>query len=159
MLLKRSVFHSVVERLQAEADAVAPEDEAAGPASHRVSGLNMSFAAATAETEHARLRRSEWAYSDIMADRPEPLPEIEFTEPPPAEEPIPPHLTVLDPDAIAAELAIEPGTTIAELNEKRRLFARRNHPDCVPAAFRDNATIRMTLANQLIDAALRKRQS
>ncbi|MCX8996504.1 hypothetical protein NOF55_05240 [Rhizobiaceae bacterium BDR2-2] len=152
MLFGRSVFQSVVERLRAEADAE-PDKDGKGSPAHRVSGLNMSFAAATAETDDARLRRSEWAYSDILADRPEPSPG-------PGDDGImPAYLTVLDADAIAAELAIGETTTIAELHDKRRTFARRNHPDCVSPAFRENATIRMTTANRLIDAALRGRRT
>lgn len=150
MLLGRSVFRSVVDRLRAEADVAAPENADRAPF-HRISGLNASFAAATAETEETRLRRSEWAYSDILADRPAPSPEDEAA--------MPAHLAILDPDAIAAELALDTAATVAELNDRRRLFARANHPDCVAAAFRDNATVRMTVANHLIDAAIRKRQT
>ena len=158
MLFGRSVFHSVVERLRAEADTSAEAETELS--SHRISGLNMSFAAQTAETEQARMHRSAGAYADILADRPDIPRKDTFTDPePPSGPAMPPHLTVLETDAIAAELEINGNTTIAELNEKRRLFARQNHPDSVAAAFRGNATIRMTIANQLIDTALRKRQS
>lgn len=149
MLLGRSVFHSVLDRLKTEADE---REETAQPA-HRISGLNMSFAAATAETTGARLRRLELAYFDILADGHEAAASDNVE----SEPVMPPHLAVLEVAAIAAELAITPGTTIAELSEKRRLFARANHPDCVHEAFRGNATVRMTIANQLIDMALRQR--
>ncbi len=160
MLFGRSVFHSVVERLREEADKADSAETDEAPSSHRVFGLNMSFAAQTAETEQTRMYRSAGAYADILADRPEPHPTLTFTEdePPTAPE-MPAHLTILEPAAIAAELGIDSNTTTAELNEKRRLFARQNHPDCVAAAFRGNATVRMTIANQLIDTALRERQS
>ena len=48
MLFGRSVFHSVVERLEAEARE-AGLDEDPRPLSARIAGLNASFAAATAE--------------------------------------------------------------------------------------------------------------
>lgn len=153
MLLGRSVFHSVVDRLRAEADASAPEDDAPAPSpSHRVHGLNMSFAAADAESEAGRLLRLEHAYREILEDSADEPQDAE----PPIDEVMPPHLAVLDPEAIAAELGIDPTTSPAQLHDLRRTFARSNHPDCVPAAFRANATIRMTVANQLIDAALRR---
>ena len=46
--------------------------------------------------------------------------------------------------------------TLLELTEKRRLFARANHPDRAPTEFRDNATIRMKIANMLIDETVRR---
>ena len=159
MLFGRSVFHSVVERLREEADTAAAETKTS-PSSHRVSGLNMSFAAQTAETDDTRMYRSQWAYADILSDRPDVLPTVSFSDNGPASGiEMPAYLTIVEPQAIAAELAIGNNNTVAELNEKRRLFARKNHPDCVAAAFRSNATTRMTIANQLIDTALRQRQS
>lgn len=154
MLLGRSVFHSVVERLQAE-NAAAPEEAAPG-FSHRVAGLNLSFAVSAAETDSTRHHRMTWAYSDIMEDQPGP--EAAKAPEPPPEPVMPAHLGILDVSAIAAELDIGEATTIAELNEKRRRFARDNHPDRVHENFRGNATVRMTIANQLIDKALRQRQ-
>ncbi len=44
----------------------------------------------------------------------------------------------------------------ADIRERRRAFARENHPDRVPEEFREQATIRMTTANRLVEAALRK---
>jgi len=56
---------------------------------------------------------------------------------------------------IAAELGLGSARSRAELRRIRRDFARRNHPDRVPAWLRDEATRRMTIANALIDGALR----
>ena len=53
------------------------------------------------------------------------------------------------------ELAIHETDTAATLAEKRRAFARLNHPDGVKPEFRHNATLRMTAANLLIDQAIR----
>ncbi|NDV88266.1 hypothetical protein GTW51_16320 [Aurantimonas aggregata] len=61
----------------------------------------------------------------------------------------------IDPVDIARDLAIRPGLTAAQLKTLRRLFAGANHPDRMPTVFREQATIRMQVANRLIDEALR----
>ena len=47
------------------------------------------------------------------------------------------------------------GMTKAQIKDKRRAFARSNHPDRVAEDYRQAATIRMTIANRLVEAALR----
>jgi hypothetical protein len=59
-------------------------------------------------------------------------------------------------EAIAEELGLRPGLSPRELNASRRAFALANHPDRVPTASRDEANRRMTIANILIDRALRE---
>ncbi len=54
------------------------------------------------------------------------------------------------------ELAITEADTVQTLNDKRRAFAKGNHPDGIALPFRDNATARMKIANLLIDQALRR---
>jgi hypothetical protein len=74
----------------------------------------------------------------------------------PAPPPSPPksdHETVVD------ELHLTPGLTAEDLKHLRRKFAKVNHPDRVSAARRDQATRRMTIANSLIDEALRGRKT
>lgn len=66
---------------------------------------------------------------------------------------LPPRKTSLAD--VSAELAIHDTDTAATLAEKRRAFARLNHPDRVKPQFRHNATLRMTAANLLIDQAIR----
>ena len=68
---------------------------------------------------------------------------------------IPPHLLRVTQEEIAEELAITAGDTEATLAEKRRRFAKANHPDGVAPEFRDNADIRMKTANLLIDTAIK----
>jgi hypothetical protein len=70
---------------------------------------------------------------------------------------MPEHLARTAPAEIAAELSITAADTLQTLNEKRRAFAKSNHPDRVAPAFRENATKRMMLANLLIDEAVRRR--
>ncbi len=66
------------------------------------------------------------------------------------------HLLRLSEAEIAEELAISLDDTEATLTEKRRRFARHNHPDGAPPRWRDNATIRMKTANLMIDAAINR---
>lgn len=66
--------------------------------------------------------------------------------------PLPPkseHEQVVD------ELHLTPNLTLSDLKLIRRKFAKTNHPDRVPPAVREQATRRMTIANSLIDEALR----
>ena len=53
------------------------------------------------------------------------------------------------------ELHLTPSLTAADLKRLRRRFAKANHPDRVAPAVREQATRRMTIANSLIDEALR----
>lgn len=82
-----------------------------------------------------------------------------FDPPPPAEpEPLPEPdwLDRLSEADVAADLGLAEGMSMAEIKSRRRSFARLNHPDGVNEAFRDAATVRMTIANRLIEQALRR---
>jgi hypothetical protein len=59
--------------------------------------------------------------------------------------------------SVFEELGLRDDLSDAELRRIRRDFAVRNHPDRVPVAQRDEATKRMTLANVLIDRALKRK--
>ncbi len=151
MVFAKSVFQSVLDRLQTEDPNDGPQETAA----FRVSGLNSGFVVEGSSHNTAAFH-PEAAYLDLAGD---PVPE----EPAPADEPaaaeepqLPGHLARLQPAEIAEDLALSAADTIPTLAEKRRAFARANHPDGVHEAFRDNATQRMTIANQLIDEAIRR---
>jgi hypothetical protein len=154
MLFGQSVFQSVLERLKAESETVEEEP----PAGRRVSGLNTGLAFDVMEGVSAASQRLDQAYFDIEreapaeAAAPEPPPEPE-REPEPV---MPEHLTRISPQEVAAELALSESDTLQTLGEKRRAFAKANHPDSVALPFRDNATKRMKLANLLIDEAMRR---
>jgi curved DNA-binding protein CbpA len=64
---------------------------------------------------------------------------------------------VSEEDEVARALLISRSMTPAELSRRRREFARSHHPDRVPEPFRAQATRRMSIANALIDGALRSR--
>jgi len=58
---------------------------------------------------------------------------------------------------VAEELALDPGLSVDDLQRIRRKFALDNHPDRVAPWLREEATRRMTMANMLIDQALKRR--
>ncbi|RFB90716.1 hypothetical protein B5K08_17390 [Rhizobium leguminosarum bv. trifolii] len=149
MLFGQSVFQSVLERLKAE-DETAEEAEA--PAAHRVAGLGTGFAFDVMEGVSVASQRIGQAYFDNFGQEP-----IQKEAPPPEPEPVmPDHLARIAPEEIAAELAIAAADSQQMLNEKRRAFAKANHPDGVAEPFRDNANRRMMIANLLIDEAMRR---
>ena len=74
----------------------------------------------------------------------------------PAPQLVPGHLLRLTREQIAEDLAITAQDTEASLADKRRRFAKQNHPDRVAAQYRDNANLRMQTANLLIDLAIKR---
>jgi hypothetical protein len=76
-----------------------------------------------------------------------------------AEQPPPPPRPQLPDDqpSVAAELALRPEMSEEELRHIRRAFALANHPDRLLPEERARATRRMTLANMLIDAHLKRK--
>lgn len=164
MLLGQSIFQSVLTRLKEDQTE---DEETDGPeADFRIRGLGAGFL--TPEGRPSGAEADIGAYFDFLAewpadqsatDAPETGAEIpdEVEKEVPAPEPVmPPHLLRLTEEEIRADLALSGQETEASLNEKRRQFAKQNHPDRVLAQFRDNATIRMKLANLLIDKAIKE---
>ncbi|MBW6423183.1 hypothetical protein KX729_17125 [Rhizobium sp. XQZ8] len=151
MLFGQSVFQSVLTRLKEE--RVEDEEEETG-ASFRIKGLGLGFVAPTDDKPNAATATE--AYFAFLPDLAEIVPAA-LVEPdePPLPPPIPLHLTRLTLEEIAAELAIGPKDTEETLGEKRRHFAKANHPDGVAPEFRENANIRMKTANLLIDTAIK----
>lgn len=72
--------------------------------------------------------------------------------------PPPPPRPKSDHDAVMEELHLTPGLSAADLVRLRREFAKSNHPDRVPSPAREVATRRMTIANCIIDEALRTKK-
>lgn len=93
-------------------------------------------------------------YSADAAPPPPPPPPEEPQEP---EEPAKPSKS--EHEAVVEELHLTPNLTADDLKHLRRSFALANHPDRVSAAGRRQATRRMTIANVLIDEALRGKKS
>ncbi|APG85370.1 hypothetical protein [Sinorhizobium americanum] len=144
-----SVFQSVLERLKTEqsllGDVEAGGDETACEGPGSPIGRSKAFVVETPARTTAPFAAVERAYLDLAsAER--------------SEEPfvMPDHLQRTSLTDVAAELDLGEGETGLTLAAKRRRFAAANHPDRLPPEFRLNATIRMKLANMLIDEALRR---
>lgn len=149
MLFGQSVFQSVVERLKQEKEEESVEPPP--PAGHRIAGFSSGFVIDTHGEATPPANGNLDAYLAFMAE-PAPPPQ---PEPEPEPEPMPAHLEKTSLADVSTELAIHETDTAATLAEKRRTFARLNHPDRVKPQFRHNATLRMTAANLLIDQAIR----
>lgn len=165
MLFGQSIFQSVLDRLDAEEPDAVPEPVL----SHRIQGLNSSFAADVRDGVSASSARPDQAYFDNLdldavpfrpSARPQEAPVEPAVEVTPGKKPGPPvmpaHLVHTSPEAVATELAISSRDTLQTLNDKRRAFAKANHPDGIDPLFRDKATMRMKIANLLIDEAIRR---
>lgn len=167
MLFGQSIFQSVLDRLDAEDAENANEPPAA---SHRIQGLNSSFAADVRDGVSASSARADQAYFDNLdldaaPIRPTATAAPAKPEPPVAEAQMvetrappvmPAHLARTSPEAVATELSISLKDTLHTLSDKRRAFAKTNHPDGIDPLFRDKATTRMKIANLLIDEAIRR---
>ncbi|NTJ43070.1 hypothetical protein G6L28_10725 [Agrobacterium larrymoorei] len=145
MLFGQSVFQSVVTRLQCEAEDMPEEPQASYSIRPTFSGVVFDTAPDDAEPANAALE----TYLALLQTPPT----FEKSEPEP--EIMPPHLTRTSLSDVSDELAINERDTLETLSEKRRAFARLNHPDTISPAFRANANLRMTAANLLIDQAIR----
>lgn len=143
MLFGKSLFQSVVERLAEEAEEAG--DPPPDPA-YRISGLSSGFVAESVEAAPPQAFRLD-AYLALMPD-----PEPENTEAPV----VPVHLTRLTIAEITEDLGLRADDDRDVLADKRRAFARLNHPDRQQAVFRDQATTRMKIANLLVDEAIRR---
>jgi hypothetical protein len=154
MLLGQSIFQSVLTRLDEERDDDGVDE--AGE-SFRIQGLGSGFVAAPDDGPIVTAGGAD-AYFAFLPEEPaadQHLAEQAQNAPQPA--PVaPPHLLRLSPQEIAEDLGIMPSDTEAELGEKRRQFAKTNHPDGVAPEFRESANIRMQTANLLIDTAIRQ---
>ena len=145
MILGQSLFDAVLDRLAEEAgENPAPESAEEAPFGG-VKGLNTGFIGASIETPLAGgLGRLEDAYFDFTDDeRAAPQPSWEEA-----------RFTRLTPQEIAEDLRLSEASSVETLQRLRRQFARQNHPDMVDEEWREQATLRMKIANLLVDEAL-----
>ena len=149
-----TVFESVLERLKTEAreaaeeaDEETPEESGAGT----VRGLTSGFTGLGTTGAFVSGSQAAAAYLDLYEEpQPQPPP---AAEPPPAP---PPHLLRTTPEDVADDLALTGRESTEDLLARRRSFARENHPDRAPVDLRANATLRMKIANMLIDETIRR---
>jgi hypothetical protein len=155
VIFGQTLFQSVLERLEAERSALKEAD----PPKIAIKGFNSGFVAQnphadeqeTGRNIHSALNGEYLAYSMDDSERQALL--SSFVTPKQAVKP--PHLDRLSLAEIAADLDLQGSDTAETLARKRRKFALENHPDLVPADWRDSATLRMKLGNLLIDEALK----
>ncbi|MCV9961429.1 hypothetical protein OIU34_05900 [Pararhizobium sp. BT-229] len=146
-----SVFQSVLERLKAEEDEGHTVREEQVP-SMSIRGFNQGFVGNLSSSGMADSGSVQRAYFDTAS-------EDMLAPPKPLPKPVmPDHLCRIRPDEIAADLGLTDDETLTGLADKRRRFAAQNHPDRHYQDFRSNATVRMKIANMLIDEALRRLQ-
>ena len=139
-----TVFESVLERLREEARQAADAAPEADTGPNDVRGLPAGFTGPGPAGLFVSGTQAAAAYRDFAPD-----PE---DEPPPP----PPHLLRIAPEEVAADLDIGENEGIEALLARRRAFARANHPDRAPPELRANATLRMKIANMLIDETVRR---
>ncbi|MBO3761216.1 hypothetical protein [Ciceribacter sp. L1K22] len=155
MLFGKSLFQSVVDRLSAERPPEFETEDIAPRRRGRGSGVSASFLATAPqvedEAEEHLLHHNPYQDAIVAGERPAAAVEIADTPPP-----MPPHLRRITEKEVREDLGISPGDDAARLTVLRREFARLNHPDRVPTRYRTQATVRMMLANALIDDALRQ---
>jgi hypothetical protein len=139
----KSLFETVLDGMDVDE---ADEDEEVPDRRPRVTA---HFLADTSFTERADQRPLGELYEDFGE------PPLLEPDVPPSSEP-PAWLDRLSGQDVIDDLGLAPGMTKMEIKERRRAFARSNHPDRVREEFRDAATIRMTIANRVVEDALRK---
>lgn len=142
-----TVFESVLERLKAEAREAVEEAESLGESPGEVRGLPSGFAGLGAGHVFVSGLQASAAYLDLYE---------EPSAPQPAEPAPPPHLLRTAAGEVAEDLALSGREDIDALLARRRSFARENHPDRAPPDLRGNATLRMKIANMLIDETIRR---
>lgn len=141
MILRQSLFDVVLDRVGQDR-ACAPDY----PARVAISGLTGSLTGAKAVIApmHTANQLNE-AYFAFSNDDAVPVHEPEFDSA---------AFERVEFEEIEQDLNLNASDTRAELQGKRRDFARLNHPDRVPENWRGAASIRMKTANLLIDKAL-----
>jgi hypothetical protein len=145
MLFGKSLFQSVVDRL---AEEEVEESPTAPERSFRIDGLGASYAPERVSIAAEDEDRRRQAYLFLMGE------DDEKPDAPPPEPEKPAWLGRVSIEEIAADLAMTIADDRDTLQERRRAFARMNHPDRIHPDFRDQATTRMKIANLLIDEAL-----
>lgn len=137
----KSLFETVLDGMEPEEQE---EEDAAPP--RRMTGLGATLLAGSSDSDGPH--RGDFA--DLYSDYGEGLPVFPVDAPPQP----PAWLGRLSKEEISHDLDLSSCKSDSDLKERRRSFARNNHPDVVHPDYRGPATIRMTIANRLIDDAI-----
>jgi hypothetical protein len=138
----KSLFETVLDGIEVDE----PEEDEEVPL--RRPRVVSHFLTDTTFSEREEERPLGALYEDF-SDPPLPEPDLPLSPEPPA------WIERLSESEITGDLGLVSGMTRAEIRERRRAFALGNHPDRVAEEFRAAATIRMTVANRLVETALR----
>ncbi len=151
MIFGQSLFDAVLDRLAEEQD---DDVEAPPPASTGIRGLNAGFVGASVGIPlpdgEGRLHDAYFDFGDAPPFRAEPQTEPTF------ERLEARTFSRLTPQDVADDLKLSEARSAEALQSLRRSFARQNHPDMVGEEWREQATLRMKIANLLIDEALKR---
>lgn len=145
-------FSEVVDSLQ----SAITEDDEYTPAPSLVSGVAAQVAAEPAYISPNTLSQ---IYSSTIASLGLTNPEVAPHHKPRELAPPPLAIPSTKPADIARELNVRRSDTVQDLLDLRRRFALANHPDRVAPGLRDAATVRMGIANTMIDDAIKARES
>lgn len=137
----KSLFETVLDGLEPEEQ----DEEDVSPA-RRMTGLGATLLAGVSDRDGP----DHGDFADFYSDFGEGLPVFPVDAPPRP----PAWLGRLSKEEINQDLNLSNCKSDGDLRERRRSFARNNHPDVVHPDYRGPATIRMTIANRLIDDAI-----
>lgn len=154
MILGQSLFDAVLDRLAEEREDEPTElDTGLSPAGIR--GLNAGFVSASIGMPlpdgESRLDDAYFDFGDDPLRR-----QDERGSQTDAETQNAGRFSRLTPQAVAEDLNLSEAHSADALNGLRRAFARQNHPDMIAEQWREQATLRMKIANLLIDEALKR---
>lgn len=161
MIVGLSSFEAVLDRVSNEREDISTQRSTSWTA---LRGWNSSFVAAGLGAAPWPSREQRGAahsavHIDASTPAPRPKSDVQKDAPTPPAKPKPSIDTSLfkrlSPEEVAKDINLLASDTPAELQSKRRRFARLNHPDRTPMEWREAATIRMKIANHMVDEALR----
>lgn len=155
MILGQSIFDAVLERLQEEAaDESEPTHFGVDAPRVGVRGLNPAFIQSTVGLPpEAGTSRLDDVYFDFDDEA---TPQLAPSPPRAEPDPQAAMFSRLTPQDVAEDLKLSQAVSAESLHALRRSFARQNHPDMVGEIWREQATLRMKIANLLIDEALKR---
>ena len=153
-LFGKSLFETVLAGIDARKQ---DEEEDSDPTEPAIRGLNAGFVGRNFHGDHVaeadptaqfETFLPDWETLVVVAED-----EIAANLSPEPVKPI--WLERLTEVEIAEDIGIDRTMTKEQLQERRRQFARDNHPDRVLPEYQPIANLRMMVANQLIDRALK----